>query len=135
MKTASSPPIFLSYPQKTYEISRIIDHPMRLTTEQQSAIVTTFIEVFGKRKIRLFGSLVSPPQAKSLTRKNVGINNLIAYIQAAPGQRAGEMVTTFATTQHTIERWLKQLKAQEVSSCQSYFTLNRRITQFCLTRY
>jgi ATP-dependent DNA helicase RecG len=43
---------------------------------------------------------------------NVGVNGLLAYIQANPGQRAGEMAVTFAVTQRTIERWLKQLKAQ-----------------------
>ncbi len=41
---------------------------------------------------------------------NVGTNGLFAYIQANPGQRAGEMAVTFAVTQRTIERWLKQLK-------------------------
>jgi predicted nucleotidyltransferase len=31
---------------------------MRLNTQQQEAIVTTFLEVFGKGEIRLFGSRV-----------------------------------------------------------------------------
>lgn len=31
---------------------------MRLTAEQQAAITTTFVEVFGKGEIRLFGSRV-----------------------------------------------------------------------------
>ena len=39
-----------------------------------------------------------------------GANGLFAYIQANPGQRAGEMAVTFAVTQRTIERLLKQLK-------------------------
>ena len=43
---------------------------------------------------------------------NVGVNGLHAYIQANPGQRAGEMATAFAVTRRTIERRLKQLKAQ-----------------------
>ena len=30
---------------------------------------------------------------------NVGVNGLLAYIQANPGQRAGEMAVTFAVTQ------------------------------------
>jgi len=41
---------------------------------------------------------------------NVGVNGLLAYIQAHPGQRAGEMAVAFNLTQRTIERWLKQLK-------------------------
>lgn len=41
---------------------------------------------------------------------NVGANGLLAYIQANPGQRAGDMAVTFAVTQRTIERWLKQHK-------------------------
>ena len=45
---------------------------------------------------------------------NVGVNGLLDYIQANPGQRAGEMVVTFAVTQRTIERLLKQLKAQSL---------------------
>lgn len=45
---------------------------------------------------------------------NVGVNGLLTYIQANPGQRAGEMAVTFAVTQRTIERWLKQLKAQSL---------------------
>lgn len=45
---------------------------------------------------------------------DVGVNGLLAYIQANPGQRAGEMAVTFAVTQRTIERWLKQLKAQSL---------------------
>ena len=41
---------------------------------------------------------------------NVGLNGLLAHIQANPGQRAGEMAVTFTVTQRTIERWLKQHK-------------------------
>ena len=41
---------------------------------------------------------------------NVGVNALFAYIQANPGQRAGEMAVLFKVTQRTIERWLKQLR-------------------------
>jgi ATP-dependent DNA helicase RecG len=45
---------------------------------------------------------------------NVGVNSLLAYIQANPGLRAGEMAGTFTVTQRTIERWLKQLKENGV---------------------
>jgi len=44
---------------------------------------------------------------------NVGANGLLAYIQANPGQRAGEMAVTFTVTQRTVERWLKQLKDKQ----------------------
>jgi ATP-dependent DNA helicase RecG len=43
---------------------------------------------------------------------NVGVKGLLDYVQANPGQRAKEMAVLFAVTQRTIERWLKQLKAQ-----------------------
>lgn len=35
---------------------------MRLTTQQQHAIISTFLEVFGKGEIRLFGSRVDDTQ-------------------------------------------------------------------------
>ena len=41
---------------------------------------------------------------------NVGVNELLAYVESHPGQRAGEMAVAFKLTQRTIERWLKQLK-------------------------
>jgi ATP-dependent DNA helicase RecG len=43
---------------------------------------------------------------------NVGVKGLLDYVQTNPGQRASEMAVFFAVTQRTIERWLKQLKAQ-----------------------
>ena len=43
---------------------------------------------------------------------NVGVKGLHDYVQANPGQRVSEMAVLFAVTQRTIERWLKQLKAQ-----------------------
>ena len=45
---------------------------------------------------------------------NVGANHLLAYIQMHPGQRASEMATAYKLTQRTIERWLKQLKDQDL---------------------
>ena len=41
---------------------------------------------------------------------NVGVNELLAYVESHPGQRAGEMAVAFKLTQRTIERWLNQLK-------------------------
>ena len=41
---------------------------------------------------------------------NVGVNELLAYVESHPGQRAGEMAVAFKLTQRTIERRLKQLK-------------------------
>jgi len=41
---------------------------------------------------------------------NVGADRLLAYIQGNPAQRASQMARTFAVTQRTIERWLKQLR-------------------------
>ena len=41
---------------------------------------------------------------------NVGVNDLLAYIQSHQGQRVGEMATAFDLSRRTIERWLKQLK-------------------------
>ena len=41
---------------------------------------------------------------------NVGVNDLLVYIQANPGKRSGEIAITFKLTRRTIERWLKQLK-------------------------
>ncbi len=43
---------------------------------------------------------------------NVGVKGLLAHVQANPGLRAGDMAVAFAVTQRTVERWLKQLKAQ-----------------------
>ncbi len=43
---------------------------------------------------------------------NVGVKGLLAHVQANPGLRAGNMTVAFAVTQRTVERWLKQLKAQ-----------------------
>lgn len=45
---------------------------------------------------------------------NVGVNHLLAYIQAHPGQRASEIATAYKITQRTLERWLKQLKDQNL---------------------
>ncbi len=44
---------------------------------------------------------------------NVGVNGLLAYIQANPGKRTDVMAVTFTVTRRTIERWLKQLKDQQ----------------------
>jgi len=40
-----------------------------------------------------------------------GANGLLSYIQAHPGQRSNEMVVALNTPLRSIERWLKQLKA------------------------
>ena len=45
---------------------------------------------------------------------NVGANHFLAYIQMHPGQRASKMAAAYKLTQHTIERWLKQLKEQDL---------------------
>ena len=45
---------------------------------------------------------------------NVGANHLLNYIQTHPGQRASEIATAYKLTQRTIERWLKQLKEQDL---------------------
>jgi len=45
---------------------------------------------------------------------NVGVNHLLAYIQAHPGQLASEIATAYKITQRTLERWLKQLKDQNL---------------------
>ena len=42
---------------------------------------------------------------------NGGANGLLSYIQAHPGQRSNEMVVALNTPLRSIERWLKQLKA------------------------
>ena len=52
---------------------------------------------------------VQPPEIV-----NVGANHLFAYIQTNPGQRASEMATAYKLTQRTLERWLKQLKDQDL---------------------
>jgi DNA-binding MarR family transcriptional regulator len=45
---------------------------------------------------------------------NVGANHFLACIQMYPGQRAREMAAAYKLTQHTIERWLKQFKEQDL---------------------
>jgi ATP-dependent DNA helicase RecG len=73
--------------------------PVPTLQERTESVVMTFVLPHHLGEVRNVGV-------------NVGVNGLLAHIQANPGQRAGEMAVTFAVTQRTIERWLKQLKAQ-----------------------
>lgn len=71
---------------------------------QGGMAVTVFKESVGNAQESL---AESNDQAES-KGVNVGVNNLLSYIQSHPGQRAGEMAIVFKLTKRTIERWLKQ---------------------------
>jgi len=57
-----------------------------------------------------FSQKPSEPPVPPREGVNVGVNALLAYVQAHPGQQAAEMAVVFSVTKRTIERWLKQLK-------------------------
>ena len=53
------------------------------------------------------------PEKTNYGGVNVGVNDLLPYIQSHPGQRAGDIAVAFKLTQRTIERWLKQHKEND----------------------
>jgi len=61
-----------------------------------------------------FTRVEQKPPKRISSGVNVGANHFLAYIQMHPGQRASKMAAAYKLTQHTIERWLKQLKEQDL---------------------
>ena len=72
------------------------------------------VTVFKKREQKAPEKTVGGVSEGVNVGANVGANHLFAYIQTHPGQRASEMATAYKLTQRTIERWLKQLKDQDL---------------------
>ena len=72
------------------------------------------VTVFKQTEQKASGKTVGGANEGVNVGANVGANHLFAYIQTHPGQRASEMATVYKLTQRTIERWLKQLKDQDL---------------------
>ena len=81
---------------------------------QGGMAVTVFKQTEQKAPEKTVGGVNEGVNVGANVGVNVGANHLFAYIQTHPGQRASEMATVYKLTQRTIERWLKQLKDQDL---------------------
>ena len=81
---------------------------------QGGMAVTVFKQTEQKAPEKTVGGVNEGVNVGGNVGGNVGANHLFAYIQTHPGQRASEMATVYKLTQRTIERWLKQLKDQDL---------------------
>lgn len=100
---------------------------MRLTPEQREAIVTTFLEVFGKGEIRLFGSrvrdelrggdidlYVKPEQRDNLAMKRI---TYLARLKRRIGDQKIDLVLAGRPASRSID---KEALTKGVVLCQSH---------------